>query len=179
MASAFRTVAGAATASRAAEGDEEVVHLGLVLAVGAEALPDERRGVQPQHLDPPVGQPAHDPEEGAEDLGVGVVQVPLELVERRPHPPPGLRHEREAAGREVGEHLAERALVGVRGLAVGERQVEVQVGRVAGQRPLRPLVLAGGVVHTTSTQRLIPRCRSAAASASRSSMVPSAGSTSS
>ena len=62
------------------------MRLGLVLAVGAQPLPQERRRVEPDDVDAVVGQREQHAEHRAEDLGVGPVEVPLELVERRPHP---------------------------------------------------------------------------------------------
>ncbi len=132
---------------------QDQVHLGLVLAVGALALPQERRRVQPEHVDAVVGQREHRVEHRGEDLDVGPVQVPLEAVEGRPHPPDAL-DVGEAAGRVVGEHLGQRALVSVRLGAVGEDPVEGPVRRVAGRRGERPRVLRRGVVeHQVDAQR--------------------------
>ena len=69
---------------------QDPVRLRLVLAVGAEPLPEERRGIESQDVDAVVGQREHHAEHGPEHLRVGPVEVPLELVERRPHPLVGL-----------------------------------------------------------------------------------------
>ena len=128
------------------EGLQQLVDLGLVLAVRALALPQEGDGVQAQHVDPGGRQAEHRLGHRAEDLGVGVVEVPLVGVEGGPHPALELRLPREAARRRGGEDLGQRHLVGVGLGAIGERAVEGQRPRVAGQRGLRPRVLARGVV---------------------------------
>ena len=122
------------------------MHLGLVLAVGAEPLPGEGDRVEAQHLDAEVGEVEHDVGELDEDVGVGPVEVPLPLVEGRPDPRVELGVPREVAGGEVGEDLGQRALVGVRHLAVGEDVEVVAVARLPRARPPGPLVLAGDVV---------------------------------
>ena len=120
--------------------------LRLVQARGALALPQERHGVEAQHLDAPVRQEEHDVEHLPEHARVGVVQVPLVVVERRPDPPePG--HLREAAGRGVREDLREGGRVPVGERAVTEDVVVVAVHGIAGGRAPGPRVLAGGVVH--------------------------------
>ena len=63
------------------------MRLRQVLARGAELLPDEGDGVHPQDLHALVGQEEHLSGHGPEDFRVGVVQVPLDGVERSPHPP--------------------------------------------------------------------------------------------
>ena len=60
--------------------------LGLVLAVRPHPLPQERRGVQPQHVHARGGQPEHRRRHRHEDVRVRVVEVPLVGVERRPDP---------------------------------------------------------------------------------------------
>ena len=128
-----------------AERLQQQVSLRLVLAVGAHPLPQERRRVQPQHVNAVVGQGEHRPEHGAEDGGVGVVQIPLIVVERRPYPAQP-RHLSEAAGRGTGKDLRQRPLVGVGLGAVGIDQVHLTVGRLPGGGLACPFVLACGVV---------------------------------
>ena len=77
------------------------VHLGLILAVRPEPLPQEGNGVETQYLDPQVRQMHDDGGEFEQHLRIGPVQIPLPLVERRPHPLAELVVEREASGREV------------------------------------------------------------------------------
>jgi hypothetical protein len=137
--------AGRRDADQGPQRAQDQVHLGLVLAVGALALPQERRRIQPEDVDAVVGQREHGVEHRGEDLDVGPVQVPLEAVEGRPHPPDAV-DVGEAAGGVVGEHLGQGALVAVRLGAVGEDPVEGPVRRVAGRRGERPRVLRGGVV---------------------------------
>ena len=82
----------------------------------------------------------------AEHRRVRPVEVPLVVVERGPDPAVELVVPREAARREVGEHLRQRQLVLVGDVPVGEDQVVVALLGVAGPRGRRPGVLAGGVV---------------------------------
>ena len=111
------------------------VDLGLVLAVGAQPLPHERDRVQPQHLHAGVGQEEHDLGVLEQHLGVGPVDVPLEGVERRPHPAVQVVVPGEAAGGEVREDLGQGPLVGVGQLAVGE---DVEVRRGSARCPRAP-----------------------------------------
>ena len=93
------------------------------------------------------------PEHGPEHRRVGVVQVPLVLVEARPHPAQA-RDLGEAARSGVGEHLGQRALVGVGFGAVRVDQVHLAVAGLAGQRLAGPFVLPRGVVeHQVDAQR--------------------------
>ena len=110
------------------------------------ALPEERHGVQAHDVDADGRQRQHDLRHRDEDLGVGVVEVPLVGVERRPHPAPQLGLPGEVAGGVVGKDLRQRRLVGVRHSAILEGPVEGELALVAGQRGLRPGVLARGVV---------------------------------
>jgi hypothetical protein len=137
---------GRGDARHRAQGAGEVVDLGLVLAGGAEALPDEGDRVEPEHLHAEVGQRQDDVGELAQHGGVRPGQVPLVVVEGRPDPARELVVPGEVAGREVGEHLRQGGLVGVRHLPVG---VDVEVGPlvgVAGAGGRGPLVLTRDVV---------------------------------
>ncbi len=124
----------------------EGVHLGLALAVGAEALPQEGDGIQAQHVDAAVGQVEDDRRVLAQHRGVAPVDVPLELVERRPHPALQVLVPGEVAGGEVGEDLGQGRLVRVGHVAVGEDVEVLAVRRVTGARLDGPLVLTGDVV---------------------------------
>ena len=82
----------------------------------------------------------------AEDLGVGPVDVPLVVVEGRPHPGGEVVVPGEVAGREVGKDLRQGRLVGVGHLPV---VVDVEVGTLAlvtRTRRRRPRVLTRDVV---------------------------------
>ena len=130
------------------------MHLGLVLAARAHALPQERHRVQAQHVDAGVGELEHRLGHRAEHRGIRVVEVPLVVVERRPHPASELRRPGEVAGSGVREHLRQRRLVGVGLGAIGERAVEREPLGVAGACGRRPRVLARGVVeHDVDAQR--------------------------
>jgi hypothetical protein len=63
-----------------------MVHLWLVFTVGAEPLPEERNRIETHDVDTSVGQVENDAEHGVKDQRVTEVQIPLELVERGPHP---------------------------------------------------------------------------------------------
>ena len=65
---------------------QQQVGLGQRLARRAQPLPDERDGIHPQDLDALVRQEQHLAGHRPEHRGVRVVQVPLEVVERRPDP---------------------------------------------------------------------------------------------
>ncbi len=124
---------------------QQQVRLGLVLAVGAHPFPQERRRVESQHVDAPVGQGQHGAQHGPEHRRVGVVQVPLVLVEARPHPAEA-RDLGEAARRDVGEYLGQGALVGVGFGAIRVDQVHLAVAGLACHRLAGPFVLSRGVV---------------------------------
>ena len=132
------------------------VHLRLALAVGAQALPDEGDGVKAQHVDPAVGEVEDDRRVLAQDGRIGPVEVPLELVERRPDPAVELVVPREVARREVGEDLGQGPLVGVGHHAVGE-DVEDRGTRLAGPRPPAHSCSRATWLRTRSSTRLIPR----------------------
>ena len=128
------------------QGLRDGMNLWLVLAVRPEPLPQERDGVQPQHLDAGVGEEEDDVGVLREHVGIGPVEVPLPLVERRPDPALQVVVPGEVAGREVGEHLRQSCLVRVRHRAVG-KDVEVRPLRhVTGPRVDGPTVLARDVV---------------------------------
>ena len=141
-----------------AERAQQVVDLRLGLARAAQLLPDEGHGVQAQHLRALVREEQHLPRHGVEDLRVGVVQVPLEAVERGPHPAGigverargapgrGAVHTREDSRVVVREDLPGRALERVRKGAVPVDPVEPFEVRVPRGRGPGPLVLVGGVV---------------------------------
>ncbi len=125
---------------------QDGMRFGLVLAVGAQPLPHERHRVEPQHFHPLIGQKEDDVEHLGQHGRVAIVQIPLVLVERRPHPAVEVAIPGEVAWREVGEDLRQRALKGVRLRPVGVHQVVGLISRVAGGRAPRPLMLLGRVV---------------------------------
>ncbi len=117
-----------------------------VLAGSALFLPQERHRIHPHHLDAGVRQEQHLAGHRVEDIGIRVVQVPLEIVEGRPDPFPQRRPVGEGAGMRVREDGPQGFLVLVRFLAVGIHPVIFQKLVVALRRLLRPLVLVRGVV---------------------------------
>ena len=60
--------------------------LWLVLAVGAKTLPGESDRVEPDDFDPQIGQVQQHVDHLEQDVGVGPIEIPLELAEGRPHP---------------------------------------------------------------------------------------------
>ena len=88
---------------------QQQVGLGQVLAGRAELLPDEGDGVHPQNVHALVGQEQHLAGHGPEDVGVGVVQVPLEGVERGPDPAVRPASRRTSRGGRPGRFRARSA----------------------------------------------------------------------
>ncbi len=121
------------------------MHLRLVLTIGALPLPEERRSIDADDVDATVGDGEHRGEHRLEHLRIAPVEIPLEGVERRPHPADAL-DVGEVAGCLVREDLRQRALVSVRDLPIGKDPVEVAELRIARGRGPRPVVLGSGVV---------------------------------
>ena len=126
---------------------EQLVHLGLVLAVGAEALPQEGHRVEPHDVNALVGEVEDDAEHRFEHSRVAVVEIPLELIERGPHPGLLLGQPGEVAGLERGEDLSQGFFVLVRLNPVRKQKVEIAILRIPGKGGLRPGVFFGRVVH--------------------------------
>ncbi len=136
------------------------MHLGLVLRIGALALPGERDGVQAQHLDPEVAEIEDDVGHLPEDVRVRPVEVPLVRVERRPHPPAEFLVPGKVAGRKVWEDLGQRRLVGVGFGAVGIDVEVTAVMRIARAGGVGPSVLFGHVIEDeikTETDSVAPQ----------------------
>nr|GEU28145.1 hypothetical protein [Tanacetum cinerariifolium] len=125
---------------------QQLVRLRLVHAVGAGALPQERGGIEPERLDAAIGQAQHHCRHLGEHLGVGPVQVPLVRVKRGPHPAAGRFHVRKIARCNLRKHLAQRAFVQIRQIAVGEHVKARTRLRVAGLGGQGPRVVVGHVV---------------------------------
>ena len=118
---------------RRAEGLKQLVDLGLVLAVRADALPQERGGVQPQHVDADRGQPQHRLGHRHEDVGVRVVEVPLVAVERRPDP--AVLDPREAARARCQGRRRAACARRRRARTVRERPIEAPAAQSTDARP--------------------------------------------
>ena len=56
IASAFNSQARHREPAQGPQCPEDLVGLRLVLAVGAQPLPEERRSIEPEHVDPPVAE---------------------------------------------------------------------------------------------------------------------------
>ncbi|CCI53145.1 hypothetical protein BN13_30097 [Nostocoides jenkinsii Ben 74] len=124
----------------------QIVHLGLVLAVGAETLPGEGDRVETQHLDAEIAEEQDDVGVLGQHLRVGPVDIPLPGIEGRPHPPGHVLVPREIAGGEVRENLRQGRLEGVRLGAVGIDVEVVAVAALPRLGPRRPFVLPRDVV---------------------------------
>ncbi len=131
-----------------AERLQQLVNLGLVLAVGPQPLPQKRRRVEAQHVDADLGQIEHRLGHRHEHFGVRVVEIPLEGVERGPHP--AVADAREVARGGGGEHVGQRALVRVGPRPIRKGAVEV--------RTRGPGVLGGGVVEHDVDAQHHPVC---------------------
>ena len=122
------------------------MHLGLVLTRRTESLPDEGDRIETEAVDAAVGEEESDVGELVHDIGVGPVEVPLVVVERRPHPRVEAVVPREVARGEVGEHLRQRLLIGVGDGAVGVDVEVVAVLRIPSPGSLGPRMLGRDVV---------------------------------
>ena len=122
---------------------------GQVFAVCAELLPDKRDRVQADHFHALVCKEEHFFCHAIEHRRVGVIQVPLVAVERRPGPAAlfeQIREERERARVFIGEDFAQILLVGIGHLPVWKDTIELQVFLIAGFGAFGPEVLIGCVV---------------------------------
>ena len=178
IASALNTHRRAGDPGDGAQRLGQRVHLGLVLAVGAQPLPGERDRVQPEHLDAVVGQVEDHVGVLAQHVGVRPVDVPLVVVERRPDPAVELVVPGEAARREVREHLGQRR-ARTRPASSGRGRPGSSRGSVASpaRASLAPTrARAATWLSTRSRHRLMPCVAQRARSAPRrSSMVPRSG----
>ena len=137
-----------------AQGLEQLMHFGLVLAACAHPLPHEGHGIETDNLDTPVGEEEHDLHDLEEDLRVGPVEIPLMLVEGGPDPFAHVGVEGEVAGRMGGEDLDQRARIGLGQRRVVEDPVIVTIGRVASPRLRRPgMFLRRVVQHEVDADR--------------------------
>ena len=128
------------------EGLDDPVGFRKVLAIGAQPFPDERHRVESQDFHPLVRKKQHLLHHPAEDLGVFVVQIPLIIVERGPHPfldPVAID---KRAWMILRKHLAHAALEGVRSFAIRIHPVIILVILIAHQGFLSPFMLVGGVI---------------------------------
>ena len=130
-----------------AQHPHDGVHLRQIAAGGAQLLPDVGHGVNAEHFHTQIGEVQNALGHVHEHRRVGVVQVPLVVVEGGQHPLVHLLTPCKVAGGGVGEHLRNGLFVLVGDGAV---LVEVVIGlkpRVARLCRHRPAVGAGGVVH--------------------------------
>ena len=142
---------------------------GQVFAVRAVALDQVGHGVQTEAVDADVEPELHHAPHGFEDGGIVVIQVGLMAEEavpvigfrnRVPGPIRHFRVEKNDAG----------VLVTVVGVAP---DVPIALGIVAGTaRLLKPRVLIGGVIETSSMMTRIPRSCAAFRNALKSSSEP-------
>ena len=107
------------------------VCLRQVFAACAHLLPNKGNGVHAQNINAQVGKEHHFACHGAEHPRIAVIQIPLEGIERRPHPA-SVFQLREAARMLVREDFTQGAVVLVGHPAVGENIVEIVEKRIAG-----------------------------------------------
>lgn len=118
-----------------------------VAAVGAQLLPDVRHRVDAEDLDTEIGQVQQTGHHSDEDLGIAVVEVPLERVELGHDPFAHLLVPREVAGGGGREDLRDDGVILVGDGALVIAEVVVLVFGVAGLCGFRPPVGGRGVVH--------------------------------
>jgi hypothetical protein len=119
-----------------AVGAQDPVCFVEVATVRPEFLPEERHGIESEHVGPDVRKVGHLPEHLDEDVRIRVIEIPLEVVETRPDPPVHLLYVNEITRREVRKHLRDGLIVLVGSLTVLEGDIEVLEALVA---------LAGGL----------------------------------
>jgi len=130
-----------------AEHPHNGVHLRQIAAGGAQLLPDVGYRINAEHLYAQICKVQDAPGHVHEHRRVGIVQIPLVVVEGGQHPLVHLLTPCKVAGRGVGEHLGHSLLVLVGDGAV---LVEVVIGlkpRVARLCRHGPAVGTGGVIH--------------------------------
>ena len=144
--------AGAGDLGEGAKRLQDGVRLGQVFAVGSHLLPHKRHCIHAKHLYPLIGQIEDDVEHFAKDGRVAIVQIPLVIVERGPHPCARLAIDGnfgvvgKVAGGCFGEDVAQGTAVLVGQGAIGEEEVVFLVGGVASFGLHGPFVFFGRVV---------------------------------
>jgi hypothetical protein len=133
----------------------------LVLAVGSQPLPEKWGGIEPQHVHPQIGEEEHHLHHFEEDLGIGVVEIPLIAVESGPYPTACAGHGRnpgEVARRLMGKDLRQGPLIGIGLAAIGEGMEIVQILRFTVDGALRPFMLPGHVIQHQIEAQTDPPC---------------------
>ena len=128
------------------QGLQDVMHLRLVLAIGAHALPHEGHGIQPHDLGALVGKVENDVGDSEENLRIGPVQVPLVFVEGGPDPFLEFGIMGEASWGIIGENFNEAALILLRHRVGGEHPIVFLVFFVALLGLFGPRMFFGCVV---------------------------------
>ena len=123
------------------------MYLRQVAALGAQLLPDVRRGVEADDVDALIAEVEHILRHIVEHDGVGVVEVPLVGVERGHDDLVRLRTPAEVAGRGGREHLRDGLFKLVGDVPVVVEEIAVLILLLPRAGALRPLVVLAGVVH--------------------------------
>ncbi len=120
--------------------------LGKVLAIGAGLLPEERLPVDPDDPGPEIGEEKHLGDDGRQDVGIGIVEIPLAVTTGGPHP--GAAFDVLVPGERISTTFGPgRSQVGgvrIGNCAVREEVVEALAIGFAGGCRLRPSVIGGG-----------------------------------
>ena len=178
IASALNTTAGRGDPGQRAQRLGDRVHLGLVLAGGAQPLPEERDRVQPQHLDPEVRQ-AQDDRRRTRASTSGLAQLrshcqALNVVQTQPS---RSSSQVKLPGAKSGNTSGSVRSYASGTVAVGEDVEVVAVLRVAGPGAHAPSRARAATWLRTRSMHQADAAGRAASSASsrRSSMVPRSG----
>ena len=117
-----------------------------VLTTRAFHLPDERGRIEAKSGDPQVRKKPHLGGHGGQHTRVAIVQIPLIVMERGPHPGSGVRVPSKGVARTVGEDHAQVGCDAVRDGSIRENVIEGAVAGVACDSGKRPAVVCCGVI---------------------------------
>ena len=123
----------------------QCMRLRQIFAVRTQLFPNERHRIHAQNIHAQIGNEHHLARHRAEHPRIAVIQIPLERIERRPHPAT-VWQLRERARMLIGKNFSHRAVVLIRHPAVRENVIEIIKHRIAGRTRFRPLMLVRGVV---------------------------------
>ncbi len=123
------------------------VDLRQIAAVGTELLPYIRNGIEPDYIHSPVGQIQHVLSHVVEYHRVGIVQIPLERVERCHYYLEDVLEVRKAPRRSLREYLRHRLLEFIRDIPVVIEEVLFLRSLVSLAGSLRPFMVLTCVIH--------------------------------
>ena len=122
------------------------VRLGQILTGCANLFPDKGYRVQPQDLDALVGQKQHLGQHSSKHLRVFVIQIPLVVMKRRPHPLAHLGVVGERAGVFIRKYFRQRAFDLQRKIAIAIHAIVALEFLLTTERRQCPFMLIGGMV---------------------------------